>query len=175
MRNYAALVVSAMVVSLTPMAAMAGPVDWMEGMWAGQASQGISNWPMQLTVDGSGGPQMFKVDYPSLGCGGSWSLISARPAGYGGTAQFMETITYGQGKCVTGGAITVGALRAVENRIQLMSFNWSGRQPSGQVDYASGVLNRIGVAPQGPAGPNNGTLQGPNGGRFVPQPQPGQH
>ena len=176
MQKHAVVVVSALMVALTPLTAKAASADWMEGMWTGQGSQSDgSSWSMKLTVYGSGGPQMFKIDYPSLGCGGSWTLISAQSSGVGGTAQLTESITYGRGKCVDGGTITVGSLRTYGNHVQTMAFHWTGRQPSGQIDYAGGTLTRVGVAPMGPPGPNNGGLQGPNGGRFVPQPQPLPH
>ena len=43
------------------------------------------------------------IDYPSLGCGGKLTRISRDAA----SAQFHETISYGQSHCIDGGTVTV--------------------------------------------------------------------
>jgi hypothetical protein len=81
----------------------------------------------------------YKIDYPSLGCGGYWTFNQ----GSGNTGSFTEHITYGRQKCVDGGSITVGALSSGTGSLNRMMFRWQGRQPnSGEVDYAQGTLSR---------------------------------
>jgi hypothetical protein len=92
------------------------PTAWMQGSWSGTGSQSNSSgsWSMQLSVAGSS----YSISYPSLGCGGYWSLNNTGQ----GVASFVEHITYGRDKCVDGGAVTVGRLSASQ-----MQFRWAGQ------------------------------------------------
>jgi len=115
---------------------------WMVGSWIGSGSQSGtgSTWPMHLTVDERGLQSWdYKIDYPSLGCGGYWTF----DRGNGNTGSFTEHIVYGRDKCIDGGMVTVGAMPAASGAIKQMMFRWEGRQPNtGHEDYAQGMLTR---------------------------------
>jgi hypothetical protein len=112
---------------------------WMIGTWTGTGSQTgtSSHWTIQLAVQRQAdGALAFKIDYPSLNCGGYWTLIGDGPA----NASLTEHITYGRQTCVDLGTITVTPKPA--NGVQQMSFVWTGTQPNGKSDYADAVLTR---------------------------------
>jgi hypothetical protein len=67
------------------------------------------------------------IDYPSLSCGGSLTLLSNS----GTSAQFHEYITYGN--CVDGGAISVGLVKG------RLAWTWTGSNVS-----VIAVLDRTG-------------------------------
>jgi len=93
-------------------ASAGGPLGWLEGLWTGQGYQSIkradkpgsddyeSNWAIALTVEQGA----FKIDYPSLGCGGHWE----RKSGNSREIVFTEIITYGRERCIDRGKITLG-------------------------------------------------------------------
>jgi hypothetical protein len=91
----------------------AGGQAWLEGLWTGQGYQSIkradrapgaddyeSNWSIALTVEQGA----FKIDYPSLGCGGHWSRV----LGNDREIVFTENITYGRERCIDKGKVTLG-------------------------------------------------------------------
>jgi hypothetical protein len=57
---------------------------------------------MQLTASGS----KYKIDYPSLKCGGEWRIVSLGLE----TATFKERITDGKDKCVDDGNVVIERL-----------------------------------------------------------------
>src|SRR3712207_2433192 len=77
---------------------------WLRGEWAGTGYQSDddSTWAMRLTVSKNG----YVVEYPSLGCGGSWKLVSIS----GGRAVFRERITKGVEKCAPRGNVVIERL-----------------------------------------------------------------
>lgn len=93
-------------------ASSGGPLAWIEGLWTGQGYQSIqrtdrpgaddyeSNWSIALTVEQG----EFKIDYPSLGCGGHWE----RKSGSDREIVFTEIITYGRERCIDRGKVTLG-------------------------------------------------------------------
>jgi hypothetical protein len=87
------------------------------GTWRGSGRQtpagpGGADYPIVMTI----GPNGASIDYPSLGCGGTLSLVS----GSGTSAQYRESITYGGNKCITGGLVAVNLFRG------RLSWTWSG-------------------------------------------------
>ena len=116
--------------------------DWMVGTWTGTGSQtGTgSHWSMSLTVQRQGANLNYKIDYPSLNCGGYWTLIDATPA----KVSFTEHITYGRDKCVDLGAVTIAEFDKAPDSpvVGRMAFRWVGTQPNEQSDYADAVLTR---------------------------------
>ena len=104
----------------------------MTGTWVGSGHQSPAgdagaDWSIAMTIgDGSA-----SIDYPSLGCGGSLSQ-TARDAT---SAEFHESITYGQDKCIDGGDITVRFFKGN------LSWTWVG-QADGQPYNAVAVLTR---------------------------------
>ena len=102
-------------------------VPSMEGTWSGEGHQSPagetgSDYPITMTISDSGG----SIDYPSLGCGGSLSLISAGAT----SAQYRETITYGG--CISGGTVSVNLFQG------RLSWTWVG-------DYEGQQYNVIAV------------------------------
>jgi hypothetical protein len=107
-------------------------VPSLAGTWVGDGHQspaGVAgaDWSIAMTINDGGA----SIDYPSLGCGGSLTEISRDDT----SAQYRESITYGQDKCVDGGAITV---RYVNGNL---AWSWFG-QASGQQYNAIAVLTR---------------------------------
>jgi hypothetical protein len=82
-------------------------VSWLSGMWSGQATQietgenqggNIGQWTITLTVQNG----KYSVDYPSLSCGGKWTLLKKSAK----TIRFKEKITYGD-RCADNGFVTI--------------------------------------------------------------------
>jgi hypothetical protein len=107
-------------------------VPALTGVWRGNGHQtptGSSgaDWTILMTIGDSGG----SIQYPSLNCGGSLAQISRDAT----SAQFLETITYGQKVCVNGGTITV---RYANGNL---AWTWFGQQGGTQYN-AIAVLTR---------------------------------
>jgi hypothetical protein len=102
---------------------------WLRGEWAGTAYQSDSNdtWAMSLTVKG----RVYRVEYPSLDCGGRWRLLSLAR----GRAVFRETITRGAERCAQSGRVVIERLNARQ-----LGYRYSH---AGSREYvASAILNR---------------------------------
>lgn len=108
------------------------PAPTLTGTWVGSGHQSPAgdagaDWSIAMTIgDGSG-----SIDYPSLGCGGSLSQTSRDDS----SAEFHESITYGQDKCIDGGDITVRFFK------KKLSWTWVGRA-DGRPYNAVAVLAR---------------------------------
>jgi uncharacterized caspase-like protein len=118
----------------------AGGQAWLEGLWTGQGYQSIkradrapgaddyeSNWSIALTVEQGA----FKIDYPSLGCGGHWSRV----LGNDREIVFTENITYGRERCIDKGKVTLGLVSR-----GALSFTYEAF--AGGNVFATGTLNR---------------------------------
>jgi hypothetical protein len=75
--------------------------QWLEGVWKGTGYQKAPEmtWSIKFTAENN----TYTIEYPSLRCGGKWTLVEMNDAG----ATFKETITRGLDKCSNGGDITV--------------------------------------------------------------------
>ncbi|HVQ38928.1 MAG TPA: hypothetical protein VMS31_15425, partial [Pyrinomonadaceae bacterium] len=64
-----------------------GTTTWLNGTWKGTGYQIDSNetWTMKLTVRG----RSYRIEYPSLNCGGRWIPLSMNQS----RARFIEQIT----------------------------------------------------------------------------------
>lgn len=80
---------------------------WLRGAWEGTGYQTDtdSTWTMRLKAQGD----KYSIEYPSLGCGGEWRLISIDAT----EARFREIITYGQEECANNGLVVI---RRLNNR-----------------------------------------------------------
>jgi hypothetical protein len=83
-------------------AAAASASEALTGTWTGSGNETrdgaeSTSYPVVMRISEGGG----SIDYPSLGCGGSLTALSAS----GEEARFREHITYGE--CVDGGTIEV--------------------------------------------------------------------
>ncbi|MEO5758748.1 MAG: hypothetical protein ABIQ51_18010 [Mesorhizobium sp.] len=104
----------------------------LTGTWIGKGHQspagaGGADWAIAMTInDGSA-----SIDYPSLSCGGSLSQTSRDDT----SAEYHESITYGQDKCIDGGTVTVRFFKGN------LSWTWVGKA-DGQSYNAVAVLTR---------------------------------
>jgi hypothetical protein len=107
----------------------AGTSGWLEGVWEGTAYQSNTreNWTLRLTATN----QTYRVDYPTLSCGGEWKLLRMDKR----TARFREKLNYGQGKCVDNVTVIIQRL----NRRQVAY--WYVEQHQTRVDGIA-VLDR---------------------------------
>lgn len=77
---------------------------WLAGTWDGTGHQSdSSSWSIQFTVTVHNDSYTYDIAYPSLNCGGNWTLQSSSDR----QASFIEHITYGKDRCVDGGTITL--------------------------------------------------------------------
>jgi hypothetical protein len=102
----------------------------LTGVWYGSGHQSPAgatgaDWAITMTIGDSGA----SIDYPSLGCGGTLTEIYRD----GMSAEYRESITYGQDACIDGGTITV---RFFQGKL---SWTWIG-QSQGQSYNAIAVL-----------------------------------
>jgi hypothetical protein len=102
---------------------------WLRGEWAGTGYQTDSNdtWAMRLSVKG----RTYTVDYPSLECGGTWTLLSLSRS----RAVFRETITRGAERCAPRGRVVVERLNSRQ-----LGYRYSHGKSKEYV--ASAILNR---------------------------------
>lgn len=99
------------------------------GSWSGSGHQSpagsSSDYPVSMSLNESGG----SIDYPSLGCGGTLSLVSGNEL----ASEYTEHITYGN--CIDGGAVTV----RLENNV--VAWTWLGSDNNQQYSVIA-VLSR---------------------------------
>jgi hypothetical protein len=107
-------------------------VPSLNGIWRGTGHQSPAgsagaDWTIAMTI----GPNGSSIDYPSLSCGGTLTQLSRTDT----SAEFRESITYGQKACIDGGTITV--------RLQngQLAWTWFGSSRGKQYN-AIAVLNR---------------------------------
>ena len=102
---------------------------WLRGEWVGtgyQSNDG-STWTMRLVVR----KKRHVIEYPSLGCGGRWNLVSVS----GSRVVFSERITKGAGKCARRGNVVIERLNSRQ-----IGFWYSYRGSNEFV--ASAILNK---------------------------------
>ena len=89
---------------------------WLNGTWEGTGYQIDNNetWTMKLTVRG----RAYKIEYPSLKCGGKWIPISIDR----NRARLIEKITFGLEECVDNGSVVIERL----NRRQI-AYRYANR------------------------------------------------
>ncbi|NUM80703.1 hypothetical protein HUU42_07825 [bacterium] len=78
-------------------------ISWVNGTWEGIGYQASVNSSWTIRFEAMIRTNSFSIAYPSLGCGGNWSLSSIDA----NKIEFFETITYGKTQCVEGGTIVV--------------------------------------------------------------------
>ncbi|MFD2058582.1 hypothetical protein ACFSQT_37500 [Mesorhizobium calcicola] len=108
------------------------PAQTLTGTWVGSGHQSPAgdagaDWSIAMTIRDDGA----SIDYASLGCGGSLSQTSRDET----SAEFHESITSGQDKCIDGGDITVRFFKGN------LSWTWVGKA-DGQPYNAVAVLTR---------------------------------
>lgn len=105
------------------LASAQGLASRLVGIWEGQGEQNSgSSWTIRLTVT----DENFSIEYPSLSCGGSWTLLSDAPY----AATFFEDITFGS-NCID----TTAELFVVDNQTLRVVYFF----PGGDIE-AYGIL-----------------------------------
>ena len=107
----------------------AGTARWLNGTWEGTGYQIDNNetWTMKLTARGNS----YKIEYPSLKCGGRWIPLSIDA----GRARFIEKISFGLEDCVDNGTVVIERLSPRQ-----IAYRFSNRGT--REVTASGILNR---------------------------------
>ncbi len=90
----------ALLIGLATGPAMAQNPLVLDGLFAGTGQQGEHSWSMRTTTDADG----TRVDYPSLGCGGTWEPMDS---GSDAALRFRERLTYGHENCIDNGVVTL--------------------------------------------------------------------
>jgi hypothetical protein len=77
--------------------------EWIDGVWNGIGYQRDvgSTWTIRLTVNRS--ENRFKIEYPSLACGGEWRLVEFTSH----SGKFIERIVFGRDRCADNGTIVI--------------------------------------------------------------------
>lgn len=98
------------------------------GVWEGVGRQNNNSvWSIKITIS----PHQYRIDYPSLNCGGVLEFIKEIDK----SAMFKETLTYGTDKCISNGT-TVLSIVTEHNAL----FDWF--YPDGS-HGAEGDLSRL--------------------------------
>jgi hypothetical protein len=109
--------------------------SWLRGSWEGTGyqtdSDGESTWPMTLAIKRSkSGRRVFSIEYPSLGCGGRWKVLSSS----GNKAKFREELNHGQDACANKGLVMI---ERIGGQLIFLYTNQGSHEIT-----ASAVLNR---------------------------------
>ena len=109
--------------------------SWLRGSWEGTGYQtdsgGESTWPMTVAIKRvKNGRRMFSIEYPSLGCGGRWRLLSFN----GNKARFREELNHGQDTCANKGLVMI---ERIGGQLIFLYTNQGSQEIT-----ASAVLNR---------------------------------
>lgn len=103
--------------------------SWLDGVWEGSAYQTNANtsWTIKLTVQNS----TYFIEYPSLSCGGNWTLINQSV----NTVEFKEKITYGGDHCTDDGNVIIERISDTQVRVKFF-------EPNSSVIIAGTTLNK---------------------------------
>ncbi len=78
-------------------------IVFLSGVWLGEAHQYDINVMWNIRFQYNGLDNRYIIDYPSVGCGGNWTLIKSNK----GTFVFRETIEEGIDICTNGGKVVL--------------------------------------------------------------------
>lgn len=129
LRTVATLVLLVFLTSVVSAQGKTPTAKWLNGTWEGTGYQIDSNetWTMKLTVRG----RAYRIEYPSLKCGGRWIPLSINQS----RARFTEKITLNLEACTNNGNVVIDRL----SRRQI-AFRYSN---SGSREVTtSAILNR---------------------------------
>jgi len=106
-------------------------ISWLSGVWEGEATQIVpggetGRWTIKLTAQNG----KYTVDYPSVSCGGKWTLLEKGVK----TVKFKEKITYGD-RCLDNGYVIIE--KKDSSRIL---FNYVSPDGTGVTSFA--ILNK---------------------------------
>jgi hypothetical protein len=84
------------------------------GEWRGLGAQDDgSQWSIRLNISADG----YFIDYPSLNCGGIWTLIKTTEQSF----VFKETLNYGQERCTNHGQMVIN--KVADNKARYYWFH----------------------------------------------------
>lgn len=108
---------------------------WLRGTWEGTGYQidDNSTWTMSLKASG----RRYLIEYPSLGCGGVWRLVSINSR----RARFREVLSHGLEACSNEGTVVIERLSATQ--VIFLYYRKGERVVS-----SSSILNRKRCAPR---------------------------
>jgi hypothetical protein len=88
------------------------------GSWSGQVAQSNppATYPVEMQLSGETG----RIDYASLGCGGTLEFLRTDGASH----WYREHISYGKDKCIDAGVIEMRAHPPTDNAS--LDWTWSG-------------------------------------------------
>ncbi|MEM7137736.1 MAG: hypothetical protein AAF500_14225 [Myxococcota bacterium] len=118
-----------------------GDLQAILGVWEGAASQGDFTWTIRATI----GVEEQTVEYPSLGCGGTWTLLEAG----GGDYLFSEDITFGESACIDDGLVELVTIS--NDELEYLFYVDEESRQAGVVE-ATGTLERGGSGGTGGTG-----------------------
>jgi hypothetical protein len=117
--------------------------DPLVGVWQGSGTQYPPGrdpaWTIVMTINARDGT----IEYPSLSCGG----ILAELARDATSAQFRETITHGQDRCIDGGTITVNLVAGN------LTWSYTGSAHGTQFTASAKVTGTLSPRPSSAGGP----------------------
>ncbi|MBH25106.1 MAG: hypothetical protein CMH57_11750 [Myxococcales bacterium] len=93
-----------------------GDLGFVQGTWTGvgyQQDGDSQTWTIALTADVA--KKAFAIAYPSLNCGGIWTVEKIEP----NRVWFRERITYGKTRCADGGRVVVTGINNT-----WITFSW---------------------------------------------------
>lgn len=92
----------------------------LSGTWSGKIVQGLVSY--QVSIDCSGEKKSCLLNYPGLGCSGTWEMENKTNT----TFDFRERITPGKGGCKDGGLIK--ATLTGNHQLECVYYNTSGNR-----------------------------------------------
>jgi hypothetical protein len=109
-------------------AEQANTLNQFTGEWEGAGTQSDgSHWSIRINSR----PYGYFIDYPSLVCGGRWTLRKSTAS----SRVFKETLTYGIEHCLNHGEITITQI--TDNKA---SYAWSS--PNSKITATADLIRR---------------------------------
>jgi len=100
-----------------------------DGIWEGNGRQSSgSTWTIKMTIESN--TTNYKIDYPSLSCGGTLTLLSMSDE----RVEFNEKLTYGITKCIDNGKVVL--VKSSEDKADFIWYYADGTED------ARGVVER---------------------------------
>jgi len=93
----------------------------LDGVWTGVGQQTYSSYASEWTISVKIKNGNFKIEYPSLGCSGTWDLLSETS----GSVTFFENIQIGKNQCTLNG--TVELLWIEKDKLRYIYFTPDGK------------------------------------------------
>jgi len=98
--------------------ANAGLVDKLDGVWEGKGRQSStsSQWTIKFTAKNG----IYRIEYPSIPCSGSWTFLSETS----GSVTFFEKIEINRNRCVDEGTVELFLIES--NKLKYTYYRLNG-------------------------------------------------